>query len=97
MKYTEQNAQTFNNWKQKYGLFWMEPIDHETFLKAVGGEWDITLTPVRKVPHAWLGDLTGKRVLGPPAARTARCWTFPTRSLTVSGPSPTGKDTRSRS
>lgn len=64
MKYTEQNAQTFNNWKQKYGLFWMEPIDHETFLKAVGGEWDITLTPVRKVPHAWLGDLTGKRVLG---------------------------------
>ena len=64
MKYTNQNAEIINQWKKRYGLKWMEPISHETFLNARNGEWDITLTPVKAVPHAWLGDVKGKKILG---------------------------------
>ena len=64
MKYTLQNAEHFSSWKKKYGLKWMEPISHETYAAALGGTWDITLTPVRRVPHEWIGDVRGRRILG---------------------------------
>lgn len=64
MKYTLQNADYINNWKKKYGLQWMEPISHQTFLDACNGKWDITLTPVKAVPHTWIGDVAGKKILG---------------------------------
>lgn len=64
MKYTLQNADYINNWKKKYGLKWMEPISHQTFLDACNGKWDITLTPVKAVPHTWIGDVAGRKILG---------------------------------
>lgn len=64
MKYTLQNADYINNWKKKYGLQWMEPISHQTFLDACNGKWDITLTPVKAVPHTWIGDVAGRKILG---------------------------------
>ena len=64
MKYTYQNAESINQWKKKYGLSWMEPIDHETYINALHGKWDITVTPVKPVPHHWLDDISGKKVLG---------------------------------
>ena len=64
MKYTLQNAEHFSSWKKDYGLKWMEPISHETYAAALGGTWDITLTPVRRVPHEWIGDVRGRRILG---------------------------------
>ncbi|MBR6209379.1 MAG: class I SAM-dependent methyltransferase [Oscillospiraceae bacterium] len=64
MKYTQQNAQIIDSWQTKYGLPWMEPISHERYLDACRGDWDITLTPVRPVPHHWIGDVRGKKVLG---------------------------------
>ncbi len=42
----------------------MEPISHQTFLDACNGKWDITLTPVKAVPHTWIGDVAGKKILG---------------------------------
>ena len=42
----------------------MEPISHQTFLDACNGKWDITLTPVKAVPHTWIGDVAGRKILG---------------------------------
>ncbi len=39
-------------------------ISHEVYEKAKKGEWDVFLTPVQTVPHAWFGALAGKKVLG---------------------------------
>ena len=64
MKYTEQNEQIINAWKEKYEVPWMFPISHEEFVRAAGGEEVLSLTPVRKVPFSWYGDCKGKKVLG---------------------------------
>ena len=64
MKYTEQNEQIINSWKEKYEVPWMFPISHEEFVRAANGEEVLTLTPLRKVPFSWYGDCKGKKVLG---------------------------------
>ena len=61
--YAEINARTIDRWIEE-GWEWGVPIDHETFEKARRGEWDVHLSPTKKVPHEWLGDLEGKKVLG---------------------------------
>ncbi|MBR5094724.1 MAG: class I SAM-dependent methyltransferase [Oscillospiraceae bacterium] len=63
MDYQDINAETIDRWVED-GWEWGRPISHETFEKAKRGAWDVLLTPTRPVPHAWLGDLRGKRVLG---------------------------------
>ena len=62
-KYQDINAKTIASWI-KNGWKWGQPIDHETFLKAQKGIWDVVLTPTKNVPHEWFGELKGKRVLG---------------------------------
>ena len=42
----------------------MEPISHDTFENACKGRWDITLTPTKPVPHQWIGNVKGKKILG---------------------------------
>ena len=64
MKYTQQNREIINSWKEKYGLPWMEPLSHEDYLRAAAREEMLTLTPLRKVPFSWYGDCRGKKVLG---------------------------------
>ena len=61
--YAEINARTIDRWIEE-GWEWGVPIDHETFEKARGGEWDVHLSPTKKVPREWLGELKGKKVLG---------------------------------
>lgn len=63
MRYQDVNAQTIDRWIAE-GWEWGIPIDHETYLRAKAGDWQVYLTPTRPVPRAWLGDLAGKRVLG---------------------------------
>ena len=63
MRYQDINSETIDRWV-KEGWEWGRPIDHETFLRAKNGEWDVVLTPTRPVPHAWFGTLSGKKVLG---------------------------------
>lgn len=62
-RYQDINAQTIDRWIAE-GWEWGRPIDHETYVKALSGEWDVVLTPIKAVPHDWFGDLRGKRVLG---------------------------------
>lgn len=63
MEYQDINAKTIDAWC-KDGWEWGRPISHEVFEKAMRGEWDVYLTPTKRVPHEWFGDLRGKRVLG---------------------------------
>ena len=63
MDYTEINSKTIDRWVEE-GWEWGVPIDHETFIKAKNGEWDVGLTPTKPVPHEWFGDLAGKKLLG---------------------------------
>ena len=61
--YTDINAETIDRWVEE-GWEWGVPIDHETFVKALRGEWDVGLTPTKPVPHEWFGELKGKKLLG---------------------------------
>ena len=63
MNYQEINAETIDRWV-KDGWEWGRPIDHETYVRAKSGDWNVVLTPTVPVPHAWFGELKGKRILG---------------------------------
>ena len=63
MNYQDVNALTIDRWVEE-GWEWGKPISHETFLAAGRGHWDVLLTPTKPVPHAWFGELKGKRILG---------------------------------
>ena len=63
MKYQDINAKTIDRWIEE-GWEWGIPITHETYEKALNGEWDVVLTPTKPVPHEWFGELKGKKVLG---------------------------------
>lgn len=64
MDYQDINAATITRWIED-GWEWGKSIDHNTYAKALAGEWDILLTPTRPVPHSWFPeDLRGLRVLG---------------------------------
>lgn len=61
--YQEINAKTIDRWV-KEDWEWGRPIDHSAYEAARNGTWDVKLTPVKYVPHAWFGELKGKKVLG---------------------------------
>ncbi len=63
MNYQDINSKSIDRWCAE-GWQWGQPISHETYLKALAGEWDVFLTPTKAVPHRWFGDLKGKKVLG---------------------------------
>ncbi|MCR5781452.1 MAG: class I SAM-dependent methyltransferase [Clostridia bacterium] len=63
MDYQDINADTIDRWIRE-GWEWGKPVSHETYERAKRGDWDIFLTPTKPVPHSWLGDVNGRRVLG---------------------------------
>lgn len=63
MDYQDINAGTIDRWVEG-GWEWGVPIDHETYVQARQGRWDVLLTPVKPVPHSWFGDLNGRKLLG---------------------------------
>ena len=63
MNYQDINAVTIDRWIDE-GWEWGVPISHDTYVKALAGEWDMLLTPTKFVPHSWFGELRGKKVLG---------------------------------
>ena len=62
-EYTNINAAVIDNWVAN-GWEWGKPIDHETYVRALAGDWFVLLTPTKPVPKEWFGDLRGKRLLG---------------------------------
>lgn len=63
MNYQEINSKTIDLWC-KEGWEWGKPISHEIYEKALNGEWEVLLSPTKPVPHAWFGELKGKKLLG---------------------------------
>ena len=63
MGYQDINAETIDRWV-KEGWEWGKPISHEEYVAALHGEWKVLLTPTKPMPHAWLGDLMDKKLLG---------------------------------
>ena len=63
MSYQDDNAAAITRWVED-GWEWGRPISHETYAAARNGVWDVLLTPTKAVPHAWFGELRGKKVLG---------------------------------
>ena len=63
MDYQSVNAATIDRWIDE-GWEWGVPISHETYQNAQQGSWDVLLTPLKPVPHAWFGELKGKKLLG---------------------------------
>ena len=61
--YQEINKKTIDRWIEE-GWEWGTPISHEVYEDARKGKWDVLLTPTRNVPHEWLGELKGKKILG---------------------------------
>lgn len=61
--YQDINADTIDRWVET-GWIWGTPVSHEEYAAAARGDWDVVLTPTKKVPHGWFGDLKGKKVLG---------------------------------
>lgn len=58
MKYTDINAQAVDQWVAD-GWEWGTPIDHETYVRAQQGDWQVLLTPTKPVPRSWFGELRG--------------------------------------
>lgn len=63
MNYQDINARAIDRWVEA-GWEWGKPIDHDAFVRAQGGVFQVLLTPTKPVPRSWMGDLKGKRVLG---------------------------------
>lgn len=63
MNYQDINAATIDRWIEN-GWTWGKTVSHETFENAKAGNWEIQLTPVKMVPHEWIGEVSGKKVLG---------------------------------
>ena len=50
MNYQDINSQTIDRWIDE-GWEWGQPIDHETYLRAKNGDWQVLLTPTKPVPR----------------------------------------------
>lgn len=61
--YQDINAETIDRWIAE-GWEWGKPIDHETYVRALRGDWRMQLTPTKPVPKEWFGEIRGKKVLG---------------------------------
>lgn len=61
--YADINARVIGKWIAE-GWEWGKPISHEEYEKALGGEWEMLLTPTKPVPKSWYPDLRDCRVLG---------------------------------
>ena len=61
--YQQINKETIDKWAEN-GWEWSKPVSHEEYMKAKNGKWDVFLTPTVPVPHKWLGELKGKKILG---------------------------------
>ena len=62
MRYQEENSKMIDKWC-KEGWKWGTKIDHETYLRALKGDFVLYLTPTKPVPSSWL-EVKGKKVLG---------------------------------
>lgn len=61
--YQDINKETIDGWVEE-GWEWSKPISHDEYISAKNGDWNVFLTPTVPVPHEWLGNINGKKILG---------------------------------
>ena len=61
--YTDVNSAVVDKWADN-NWEWGIPISHENYLKALNGEWNVLLTPIKPVPKEWFPDFKGCSILG---------------------------------
>ena len=61
--YQEINSKTIDSWVED-GWEWGRPISHEEFEEVKKGNYRLLLTPIKPVPKEWIGDVSGKKILG---------------------------------
>lgn len=61
--YVTINEETIDKWV-KEGWQWGTPIDHETYINAKRGTWDVVLTPTVPVPKDWFLPFKDLKILG---------------------------------
>lgn len=61
--YQDINKETIDRWVEEVWE-WGKPISHEEYLNAKKGIWKVLLTPTKPVPHEWLANVNGKKILG---------------------------------
>ena len=62
-RYQDINAKVIGEWVAD-GWEWGKPIDHDTYCRALRGDWQVLLTPTIPVPEHWWPSLEGALVLG---------------------------------
>ncbi len=62
MDYVKHNSNAWDN-EVKEGNQWTKEVSKEIIEMAKKGEWEIFLTPTKKVPINWFGDIKGKKIL----------------------------------
>lgn len=63
MNYTDINSKTIDSWN-KDGWEWARMIDHETYEKALNGDWGVYLSPTKTVPKDWFCEMKNAKILG---------------------------------
>lgn len=61
--YQDINARVISSWVDE-GWQWGMPVDHDTYVCATKGDWNIVLTPTKAIPRSWFPPLKGAQVLG---------------------------------
>ena len=72
MDYQDLNSKIIDKWNEQN---WKagRPISHETYINALNGIYELDVTPTRKIPHSWIGDIKNKKVLGLAAGGAQQC------------------------
>jgi SAM-dependent methyltransferase len=63
LNYTNINSNIIDKWVEN-NWEWGIPISHETYAKAVKGEWSVVLTPIKTVPKEWFPEFKDCKLLG---------------------------------
>lgn len=75
MDYVNINENNWDKWANT-NCIWTLPITHEEFTNAKKGDFDVYLTPLKKVPREWYFPVYGKRVLGLASGGGQQCPLF---------------------
>lgn len=62
MNVTEYNSAAWDKEVER-GIEWSIPVSSDEIAEARRGNWSVVLTPKRKVPREWFGDVKGKDIL----------------------------------